>query len=404
NMKNCKQCTKEFEVTDTDRAFYKKLDVPEPALCPTCRSAWRMSFRNERTLYSRTCSLCDKAMISMYSSVAPFPVYCTDCFWSDRWDAQSFGRDVDTGKPFFPQWRELMLVTPRLGIVNKQSTNSDYCNYSLENMNCYLTFGSHREEDCMYGHYSTHNRNQLDYLWTYENELCYECSFTKHSYRSVGLRHCEKCMECFFSVDLKNSSHCLFSSQLRHKEYYIFNKPYTKEEYELALAEYRLDTASGYARAYKIFREKVLGGFPTRAYEQINCEQCQGTNLHNSKQCHMCFNASDCENVAYGFQMDWVFDSQDQNYMGYDRSELCYQTIGCTGVYRCRFCDSCWMNSHLTYCAYCFSSEECFGCISLNKGRYCILNKKYTQHDYERMVGEITETMKSGGEWGLFFP
>ncbi len=403
-MTVCKECKKDFQVTDSDREFYKKLDVSDPALCPTCRSRWRMSFRNERTLYSRACSLCTKKIISMYSDAVPFPVYCTECFWSDRWDAKDFGRVVDVHKPFFPQWKALSDAVPRLGIVNKQSVNSDFCNYSLENKNCYLTFGSHREEDCMYGHYSTHNRNQLDYLWTYENELCYECSFTTHSFRSVGLRHCEKCTECFFSSDLKNCSHCLFSSNLRHKQYYIFSTPYSKEEYEKKLAEYELHTADGFERAYDIFCKQVLAKFPMRANYHVNCEQCEGTNLQNSKNLRFCFNASNCENVAYGFQMDWVFDSQDQNYMGYDRSELCCQTIGCTGAYRCRFCDSCWMDNDLTYCAYCFSSKDCFGCISLNKGECCILNKQYEQHEYERLIAEITETMKTHGEWGQFFP
>lgn len=403
-MKSCAQCKKDFEITDSDRDFYRKMDVPEPAECAACRSQQRMCFRNERTLYSCLCSLCKKNIISMYSSNVPFPVYCAECFWSDRWDAEAFGRLIDTQAPFFPQLKALSDTTPRLGIVNKNSVNSEFCNYSLQNKNCYLTFGSHREEDCMYGHYSTHNRNQLDYLWTYENELCYECSFTTHSYRSVGLRHCEKCTECFFSSDLKDCFHCLFSSGLRHKEYYIFNKPYSKEEYEQKFAEYRLDTASGFVRAYEIFRTDVLGRFPIRASYQVTCEHCEGTNLQNCKNCTQCFNASHCENVAYGYQMDWVLDSQDQNYMGYDRSELCYQTIGCTGVFRCRFCDSCWTNSDLTYCAYCFSSQDCFGCISLNKKKYCILNTSYEKEEYGRLVGEIQKTMIKTGEWGRFFP
>lgn len=403
-MTKCIECHNQFEVTIDERTFFSALDIPLPEQCPTCRSRQRMSFRNERTLYARNCDLCKKHIISIYSDGALFPVYCTECFWSDAWDPKKYGRAVNTGEPFFPQLKNLMDCVPRLGIINKQSTNSEYCNYAFENKNCYLTFGSHREEDCLYSHYSTHNRNQLDALWTYENELCYECSFTIKSFRCIGLRHCDDCMECAFSFDLKDCKHCLFSSNLRHKEYHIFNIPYSKEEYEKKLAAYSLHTASGFTRAFDIFQNDVLGKFPTRAYYQIACENCEGNNHHHSRNLTFCFNATKCENVRYGFQMDAVIDSQDQNYMGYDPSERCYQTIGCTGVYSCQFCDSCWINSMLTYCSYCFSSQDCFGCISLNKGAYCILNMPYDKDTYNSLVGKIKETMKRTGEWGRFLP
>jgi len=58
--------------------------------------------------------------------------------------------EFDFNKTFFEQFKQLQLKVPRLAIMNKQSENSDYCNYSFQNKNCYLTFGSHYEEDCMY--------------------------------------------------------------------------------------------------------------------------------------------------------------------------------------------------------------------------------------------------------------
>ncbi|QQR83282.1 zinc-ribbon domain containing protein [Candidatus Peregrinibacteria bacterium] len=57
---NCKNCQSPFQVTDSDRAFYQKMDVPEPTLCPKCRMQRRLAWRNERTLFGRTCSLCEK--------------------------------------------------------------------------------------------------------------------------------------------------------------------------------------------------------------------------------------------------------------------------------------------------------------------------------------------------------
>ena len=49
-------------------------------------------------------------------------------------------------------------------------------------------------------------------------------------------------------------------------------------------------------------------------------------------------------------------------------------------------------------------SKNVFGCVSLNHGNYCILNKQYTKDDYEILVPRIIEHMRTTGEWGQHFP
>ena len=52
-MKNCKECKKQFEIDSNDKTFYKKVNVPEPKLCPQCRMQRRFAFRNEKELLGR---------------------------------------------------------------------------------------------------------------------------------------------------------------------------------------------------------------------------------------------------------------------------------------------------------------------------------------------------------------
>ncbi len=403
-MQKCKQCTVNFEITQEDKKFYSKLSISEPTLCPDCRQQRRLSFRNERTLYQRKCDLCKKDIISIYSSDKPFPVYCQTCFWSDQWDALDYGKDLDFQKDFFEQYKKLMLSTPRLAIINKQSENSEYCNYSFANKNCYLTFGNHYEEDCLYGHYSTKNKDCVDYLQLYKSELCYECNFSKNCYSSVYLDHCENSQNCYFSVDLKGCKNCLFSSNLRHKEYYIFNKPSTKEEYFRQLEAYQLNTEKGFSKAKAYYLDEFRTKFPFRSVYQSNCEHCDGNNNNNSKNLRSCFDTANSEDNAYSYQIDETYSSMDINCSGYDRCELDYQTIGCSGTFHCLFVDSCWHDSNLFYCNLTFSSQNCFGCIGLNQKKYCILNKQYSQGEYEKLVPQIIEYMKTRNEWGEFFP
>ena len=409
----CGQCSKTFEIVGEDLEFYdkaspvlnnKKYSISPPTLCSDCRQQRRLAIRNERTLYKRKCSLCLKDMISIYFQDTVSPIYCQGCFWSDKWNALEYGQEINFQEPFFQQFQRLMEKVPRLGIVNKQAENSEYCNYSFANKNCYLTFGNHYEEDCLYGCYSTKNKNCVDYLWLYKSELCYECSFSKNCYGSIFLDHCENSQECLFSIDLKACKNCLFSQNLRHKQYYIFNQPYTKEEYFKKLTAYNLNNIEEFTKAKKFFYGDFRKKFPFKALYQTNCENCEGDNHQNSKNLRNCFASTNCQDCAYGYQMDETYNSMDISCSGYDRCELSYETAGCSGIYHCLFCDSCWNNNDLNYCQLCFSAKNCFGCIALNQKEYCILNKQYSKEEYEKLIPRIIEHMGKNKEWGEFFP
>ena len=87
--------------------------------------------------------MCEKSIIAMYPEDAPFPVYCQSCYWSDKWDAKSYGREYDPTRPFFDQWRELQLAVPLPSLMTEYTTmiGSDYCNGAGTLKNCYLCFG-----------------------------------------------------------------------------------------------------------------------------------------------------------------------------------------------------------------------------------------------------------------------
>ena len=400
----CTMCGSSFENTAADLQFYEGISVPPPSSCPACRSLLRCMHRNERSLHKRRCDACKRNIVTMYAPTVPFPVYCQACFYSDRWDASSFGIDCAPEKNFWEQLALLLKSVPRIGIMNKQSENSDYCNYSYANKNCYLTAGSHYEEDCLYGGYSTKNKDCVDSMFLYGSELLYECMFCKNCYHSQYLDHCEDSSECFFSRDLKGCKNCIFSANLRQKQYYVFNEPRSKEEYERTLATMRIDTFNGVAAAKKQYREIVLKKFPVRALYQVQCENCEGDTLQNCKNMRQCFFCADSEDCAYGVQVDGTYSSFDIDKMGYDRSERLYQAIGCLGLFDCIACNACWNGSGLRYCQYCFSCADCFACVSLQQKKYCILNKQYTKQEYEMLIPKIIAQMQSNKEFGAFFP
>lgn len=61
-------------------------------------------------------------------------------------------------------------------------------------------------------------------------------------------------------------------------------------------------------------------------------------------------------------------------------------------------------SDHMLYCANCFHSSYCFGCVGLRNKSYCILNKQYTKEEYEVLVPQIIKKMQADDKWGEFFP
>src|SRR3989344_3830979 len=113
-QKICQNCKKDFEIKKEDLNFYEKMKSPPPSYCPDCRMMKRLSFRNERTLYKRTCSKSGKQVISIYPENTLFPVYDQHIWWGDEWDAIDYAQDYDPSRSFFDQLLELKNKVPRI--------------------------------------------------------------------------------------------------------------------------------------------------------------------------------------------------------------------------------------------------------------------------------------------------
>ncbi len=79
-LKKCACCGTEFQIIPSEKVFYQKKNLPTPDNCPQCRMKRRLSLRNERKLYKRTCDKCHKNVVSTYSPESKFMIYCQECF------------------------------------------------------------------------------------------------------------------------------------------------------------------------------------------------------------------------------------------------------------------------------------------------------------------------------------
>jgi CxxC-x17-CxxC domain-containing protein len=84
----CRECGVEFLFTEGEQEFYQKRGLlNEPSRCPECRSARRRARNYEggsRPMYSVICANCGKEAEVPFQPRLGRPVYCNDCFASER--------------------------------------------------------------------------------------------------------------------------------------------------------------------------------------------------------------------------------------------------------------------------------------------------------------------------------
>ena len=398
--KTCAVSGIEFEITDKDSEYYKKLGVPEPTLCPRERVRRRMAIRNERNLYKRTCDATGDAILSMYHPDTPYKVYTKDYWISDKWDAEKYGRDIDWNKPFFEQFHELQKAVPRANLaIFINNENSEYCNFVGDIKNCYLCFGSIFIEDCMYGN-PYYSKNCVDCFLIRKSELCYECIDCEELYNCLYLQDCYQCNDCFFGYDLKGCRNCVGCVGLRKKQYYIFNQAYSREDYEKFIKTFsfcdkeKVDFVRGKIEELKLAHPRLSAVI-------LSCENVSGNYIFNSKNCFDCFQISQNEDCAYNIQTTTSKDCYDMNYT--EENELCYEYLGNYRNYKALFSSIPYGCSEIYYCDYVTNCKNCFGCVEMRNKEYCILNKQYTAEEYKELVPRLIKLMSDHKEWGEFF-
>jgi len=409
--RQCQNCNQDFVIEPDDFAFYEKMKVPAPTWCWRCRFPRRLVWRNERSLYKRTCSLCNKSMISMFKPEVPFPVYCHECWWSDKWDSLKYGRDYDFSKNFFEQFALLQREVPRPALYASQNVNSDYCNFTARLKDCYWMFGSWFSENCGYGKVVADSKDCWD-CWSVENsEGCLHTIDSNKCYRTHFSQNCIGCADSAFLYDCKNCQSCLFCYNLRNKNYHIFNQLVSKEEF-IRMKDATLSSNTLLEKRFLEFRKTVREKAINKNLIGEHNLNVSGDFIFDAKNVHFGFMVSGGENDKYvAVCLKGQKDTMDT--YGVNAGELGYESVNIDFSSKCRFSLNGENQSDTDYLVDCFNAQSCFGSISLKHKKYCILNKEYDENTYEEIKAKIIDQMakqpyvdKAGRKYsyGEFFP
>lgn len=404
--RNCQNCKNDFNIEADDFSFYEKIQVPPPTFCSECRQQRRLMWRNERTLYRRTCDKTGKSIVSIYSPDSPYTVYDISSWWGDGWDPKEYGREYDFSRSFFEQFKELQLQVPRIALFNKNCINSDYTNHAGDSKDCYLSFVVFDSENVLHSTNVLPLKNSSDcyMVLSKSNENLYEVIDASGCYNCQYCFMIYDCLDCYYSFDLKNCSNCFLSYNLRGQSYYFMNEKYSKEEYFNKVKQFNLSSYSVRMFLYEEYRKIIFEKALHRGMVIDACVNCTGSMISHSKNAINCYDTKDAEDVKNIMMTTHkVKDSYDCYHVGIN-SELLYESHAVIRSSNSFFTHGSYDNTRLTYCDSCHNSNELFGCVGVKKGSYMILNKQYPKEMYFELKEKIIKHMKELGEYGNFFP
>ncbi len=398
--RQCQNCKKEFIIDEQDFAFYEKIKVPVPTLCPECRYQRRIANRNEWNFYKRKCTLCGKNIISIHNPSYPGPVYCQQCWWSDKWNPLDYGREIDFSRPFFEQFFEHRYKVPRIALTNTKSINSEYSNQAEENKNCYMVVATGTSEDCMYGNWYQGSKDCVD-CWAMKScEIMYESLNCEKCYKCFFIEDCSGVNESYFCRDCRGCNNCFGCIGLRNQSYCWFNKHLSKEEYQgkLNSINWSIENIKELSKKFQQFSAQ----FPIKYYHGSQNTNSTGDYISNNKNALLSFNCRLSENLKYGQDAWEARDCMDMTETL--DNELDYEMEGAGWGNHCISSAKSWYNHDILYSELNFNCHDIFGCLSLRKKSYCIFNKQYTEKKYKELKEKLIEHMRRTGEWGEFFP
>ncbi len=411
--KNCQNCKNDFTIEPDDFSFYEKIKVPPPTFCPECRSIRRLVWKNHRSLYKRSCDLCNKNIISVYNPESPFPVYCNECFYGDAWDPTSYAVDIDWSRPFLEQWYELWNKVPkfaRLSVGNVK--NSDYTNVVINSTDCYLSYSITGSEQILYSESIDNGKSLIDCYMSIEG--CDSCYYSqgRKDYGCKYVSQCASCINCYFCFDCVNCQDCFMSSNLRNKKYVFRGVQLSAEEYKIALEKENLGSRQSTEKLFSEWKEMISNDSIHQYARIVSGENATGNYIRNAKNIKECFNIYNSENIAYGNRVLNAKDAYDVH--GFAEGELVYECVGCSyGSNKNLFSFYTMGSTNSEYSFLCLNSNNLFGCFSLSKKNYFILNKQYEKDQYLELVERIKQHMidmpyidKKGREYkyGEFLP
>ncbi len=290
---------------------------------------------------------------------------------------------------FVTELKRLLTKHPKLEAQAWHSENCVYSNYVYDSKDLMFCFDAYRCQNGTWLFDSVLCVDCMDCDYTFESEMCYECVDAFKCYNSTYLELCNDMKDSDFCYNSGNLQNCFGCVNLFHKSFCVFNRQLTEEQYNTTVAELKkLPAETVLAQVNELKKRFPIR--PNNADHNVNCPY--GNYVYNSKDCYWCFDSAKNEDCAYLYDGNESKQTLDATYVG-RFNENSYQLIESARINNCQFVIDCNSCIDSTYLFNCNNVRNCFGCVGLSYKEYCILNRQFTQQEYEKILPLITKSV-----------
>ena len=294
-----------------------------------------------------------------------------------------------TAQTFLQELQRLILTHPKRPAQIINSEGCEYGNYLYHSKNLYYCFDCVEDTDCLYSSETLQSANCIDCDYTFSSQLCYECVGAYQCFNCLYLENCSGVRDSAFLVNCGGCHDIFGCVNLQNKSFCIFNRQLSETEYREKIIHYMRWPAQ------KVL--SVVGELKKRyPVSQTHGEHNENSPfvdyIFYSKNCYSCFDTEKNENCGY------LYNTSDNKY-SYDvvesaRNELAYEVTDSADLYNCSFVVFSAKCVESSYLFDCFDVKNSLGCVMLGHRQHCILNRQFTEEEYQRLSVPILRDLR----------
>ena len=395
--RTCSRTGEKWKLTDREIEWCRTFNVPPSTVSPDAR--WKtlgghlLGYEWWWNKHAET----DEPVLTYVHPATGIKVL-PDKEWGEK-DFRNKDKEYDPNRSWAEQLLEIRKSTPLTAFYNVKEPQNSISLISNGDTNSYFMIAS-KSKNCFYS-------SDLD-----NGELCTEVYAGINITNSVNVVHAQRihnsryvresydCSNSAFIFDCRNCEYCFGATNKRNKKFLWFNEQLTEEEYKKRMKEVDLGKRSEWQKWEKKFVAlmEADGFWPVNFNEKV--ENCRGEYLTNCTNCDYCFVG--LQGPKNNERCFYLYGTAEGNYFtvgSFYMSEN-YQCSAVSEANKTKFCTTLVRCQNMEYSMGCRNCEDCFGCVGLNRQKFCILNKQYTEEEYWKKLDEIKCNMLDRGEYG----
>lgn len=397
--RSCSVTDEKWSMTQEEIDWYKIFQVPPSRLGLYTRMKLNKGFDIGYQWWYHEHPETGKQIIAPIHPATGFSVI-PDNEWHEK-DFSEVSKEIDLNESVFSQINSLQKQIPLRAWRNVQEPENSIALASGGDRNSYFVLAC-ESEDSLYSIFSSRLSQSSEVINSDNTTASFSVTNSKNVSNSNFVRDCADIVSSSFTFLSSDLEYCFGATGQRHKKYIFFNEQLTKEEYESRMAEIDLscaDTLKEYfMRFHKMLSEEIV--WPANLNARV--QNCTGEYLYDCERLTNCYGcAKNCSNLFYTAHAieakDCAFTS------GAIYSENTYYSNSIIKSSDIKMSFGIHFSSALEYCIDCSNCENCFGCVGLNRKKFHIFNKEYTEEEYWKKVDELKCAMLDSGEYGEFF-